>query len=90
MSNPPGVPVTGGHVSIPRGWPSAHTVSNILGIRAFMDPTGETYCTAIGLDNTSYITRLQASASLSTQSKPRRPMQSSALKNLNFKTLDKV
>ncbi|XP_062864008.1 paired box protein Pax-1a [Trichomycterus rosablanca] len=39
MGNPPGVPVTGGHVSIPRGWPSAHTVSNILGIRAFMDPT---------------------------------------------------
>lgn len=47
MSNPPGVPVTGGHVNIPRGWPSAHTVSNILGIRAFMDPTGEiaTYLT---------------------------------------------
>ncbi|XP_060790280.1 paired box protein Pax-1a [Neoarius graeffei] len=39
MSNSAGVPVTGGHVSIPRGWPSAHTVSNILGIRAFMDPT---------------------------------------------------
>ncbi|KAL7873230.1 hypothetical protein AOLI_G00123010 [Acnodon oligacanthus] len=39
MSNPPGVPVTGGHVSLSRGWPSAHTVSNILGIRAFMDPT---------------------------------------------------
>ncbi|KTG40876.1 hypothetical protein cypCar_00036401, partial [Cyprinus carpio] len=39
MSNPPGVPVTGGHVGIPRGWPSAHTVSNILGIRAFMDPS---------------------------------------------------
>lgn len=42
MSNSAGVPVTGGHVSIPRGWPSAHTVSNILGIRAFMDPAGET------------------------------------------------
>ncbi|XP_052000930.1 paired box protein Pax-1-like [Xyrauchen texanus] len=39
MSNTAGVPVTGGHVSISRGWPSAHTVSNILGIRAFMDPT---------------------------------------------------
>lgn len=66
MSNPPGVPVTGGHVSISRGWPSAHTVSNILGIRAFMDPTGETHCTAMGLDNRSYlyIKRLQASASL--------------------------
>uniref|UniRef100_A0A4W4HC76 Paired domain-containing protein n=1 Tax=Electrophorus electricus TaxID=8005 RepID=A0A4W4HC76_ELEEL len=42
MSSPPGVPVTGGHVSISRGWPSAHTVSNILGIRAFMDPTAVT------------------------------------------------
>lgn len=50
MSNPPGVPVTGGHVSISRGWPSAHTVSSILGIRAFMDPSGETHCT-IGFDN---------------------------------------
>ncbi|XP_057200273.1 paired box protein Pax-1a [Triplophysa rosa] len=39
MSNTAGVPVTGGHVSISRGWPSPHTVSNILGIRAFMDPT---------------------------------------------------
>ncbi|XP_028995826.1 paired box protein Pax-1a isoform X2 [Betta splendens] len=38
MSSPPGVPVTAGHVSISRAWPSAHTVSNILGIRAFMDP----------------------------------------------------
>uniref|UniRef100_A0A3Q1EB16 Paired box 1a n=1 Tax=Acanthochromis polyacanthus TaxID=80966 RepID=A0A3Q1EB16_9TELE len=41
MGSPPGVPVTAGHVSISRAWPSAHTVSNILGIRAFMDPTGE-------------------------------------------------
>ncbi|MBN3301752.1 PAX1 protein, partial [Amia calva] len=38
MGNHPGVPVTAGHVGIPRAWPSAHTVSNILGIRAFMDP----------------------------------------------------
>uniref|UniRef100_A0A8D3E1B2 Paired box 1a n=1 Tax=Scophthalmus maximus TaxID=52904 RepID=A0A8D3E1B2_SCOMX len=38
MSSPPGVPVTAGHMSISRAWPSAHTVSNILGIRAFMDP----------------------------------------------------
>uniref|UniRef100_A0A3B3VUZ9 Paired box 1a n=1 Tax=Poecilia latipinna TaxID=48699 RepID=A0A3B3VUZ9_9TELE len=41
MGTPPGVPVTAGHVSISRAWPSPHTVSNILGIRAFMDPTGE-------------------------------------------------
>ncbi|XP_048083914.1 paired box protein Pax-1a isoform X1 [Alosa pseudoharengus] len=33
MGNP-GVPVTG----ISRGWPSAHTVSSILGMRPFMDP----------------------------------------------------
>ncbi|KAJ8270961.1 hypothetical protein GJAV_G00121220 [Gymnothorax javanicus] len=38
MGNPPVVPVTAGHVSISRAWPSVHTVSNILGIRAFMDP----------------------------------------------------
>ncbi|XP_031144558.1 paired box protein Pax-1a [Sander lucioperca] len=38
MGSPPGVPMTAGHMSISRGWPSAHTVSNILGIRAFMDP----------------------------------------------------
>ncbi|KAM6913193.1 paired box protein Pax-1a [Xenentodon cancila] len=38
MGSPPGVPVTAGHVSISRAWPSPHTVSNILGIRAFMDP----------------------------------------------------
>lgn len=37
----PGVPMTAGHMSISRAWPSAHTVSNILGIRAFMDPAGE-------------------------------------------------
>lgn len=36
-----GVPITAGHVSLSRhGWPSVHTVSNILGIRAFMDPSG--------------------------------------------------
>ncbi|XP_074517244.1 paired box protein Pax-1a [Sebastes fasciatus] len=34
----PGVPMSAGHMSISRAWPSAHTVSNILGIRAFMDP----------------------------------------------------
>ncbi|KAJ8288707.1 hypothetical protein COCON_G00013660 [Conger conger] len=38
MGSAPGGPVTAAHVSISRAWPSAHTVSNILGIRAFMDP----------------------------------------------------
>ncbi|KAF3844674.1 hypothetical protein F7725_007837 [Dissostichus mawsoni] len=41
MGNHPGVPMTAGHMSISRAWPSAHTVSNILGIRAFMDSSGE-------------------------------------------------
>lgn len=40
MGGPGGVPVSAGHVSIPRAWPSAHSVSNILGIRAFMEQTG--------------------------------------------------
>ncbi|KAF7478524.1 hypothetical protein GHT09_010363 [Marmota monax] len=35
----PGVPGSAGHVSIPRSWPSAHSVSNILGIRTFMEQT---------------------------------------------------
>ncbi|XP_048852963.1 paired box protein Pax-1-like [Brienomyrus brachyistius] len=38
MSSTSGLPVTPGHVGISRAWPSVHTVSNILGIRAFMDP----------------------------------------------------
>ncbi|KAK1170152.1 paired box protein Pax-1-like isoform X1, partial [Acipenser oxyrinchus oxyrinchus] len=42
MGNHPGVPVSAGHVSISRAWPSVHSVSNILGIRAFMDPTAGT------------------------------------------------
>ncbi|XP_036748170.1 paired box protein Pax-1 isoform X3 [Manis pentadactyla] len=40
MSSHHGVPGTAGHVSIPRSWPSAHSVSNILGIRTFMEQTG--------------------------------------------------
>lgn len=42
MASGPGVPVTAGHMSISRAWPSAHTVSSILGIRDFMVPAGET------------------------------------------------
>ncbi|KAM9435788.1 paired box protein Pax-1 isoform 1-T1 [Clarias gariepinus] len=34
LSGPPGV-----GVGLSRAWPSVHTVSNILGIRAFMDPS---------------------------------------------------
>ncbi|XP_062833995.1 paired box protein Pax-1 isoform X1 [Anolis carolinensis] len=36
----PGVPLSAAHVSLPRSWPSAHSVSNILGIRAFMEQSG--------------------------------------------------
>jgi len=46
MGSPPGMPMTAGHVSLSRAWPSAHTVSNILGIRAFMDHTG--VCRVLG------------------------------------------
>ncbi len=35
LGGPPAV-----SVSLSRAWPSVHTVSNILGIRAFMDPAG--------------------------------------------------
>lgn len=41
MGSHPGVPGSAGHVSIPRSWPSAHSVSNILGIRTFMEQTGQ-------------------------------------------------
>uniref|UniRef100_K7GAH7 Paired box 1 n=3 Tax=Pelodiscus sinensis TaxID=13735 RepID=K7GAH7_PELSI len=40
MGSHPGGPVAAGHVSIPRSWPSAHSVSNILGIRTFVEQTG--------------------------------------------------
>ncbi|KFO29064.1 Paired box protein Pax-1, partial [Fukomys damarensis] len=40
MGGHPGVPGSAGHVSIPRSWPSAHSVSNILGIRTLMEQTG--------------------------------------------------
>lgn len=39
LGNAPGVPVAAGHVSLSRAWSSMHTVSNFLGIRAFMDPS---------------------------------------------------
>lgn len=43
MGSHHGVPGTAGHVSIPRSWPSAHSVSNILGIRTFMEQTGQSW-----------------------------------------------
>ncbi|XP_061845645.1 paired box protein Pax-1 [Colius striatus] len=40
MGGHPGAPVTAAHVSLPRSWPSAHSVTNILGIRTFVEQTG--------------------------------------------------
>ncbi|KAG9283103.1 paired box protein Pax-1 [Astyanax mexicanus] len=39
LGSPPGMAVTAGHMGLSRAWPSVHTVSNILGIRAFMEPS---------------------------------------------------
>ncbi|XP_074945999.1 paired box protein Pax-1 [Phalacrocorax aristotelis] len=36
----PAAPVAAAHVSLPRSWPSAHSVTNILGIRTFVEQTG--------------------------------------------------
>lgn len=40
MGGHPGGPVAAAHVSLPRSWPSAHSVTNILGIRTFVEQTG--------------------------------------------------
>ncbi|NXH67093.1 PAX1 protein, partial [Hydrobates tethys] len=40
MGAHPGGPVAAAHVSLPRSWPSAHSVTNILGIRTFVEQTG--------------------------------------------------
>ncbi|XP_075004055.1 paired box protein Pax-1, partial [Calonectris borealis] len=40
MGAHPGAPVAAAHVSLPRSWPSAHSVTNILGIRTFVEQTG--------------------------------------------------
>ncbi|KAF1616202.1 UNVERIFIED_CONTAM: Paired box protein Pax-1, partial [Eudyptes robustus] len=40
MGGHPGAPVAAAHVSLPRSWPSAHSVTNILGIRTFVEQTG--------------------------------------------------
>nr|XP_033795612.1 paired box protein Pax-1 [Geotrypetes seraphini] len=50
-----GVAVPAGHVSISRSWPSAHSVSNILGIRTFMEQTG----TIAGTDSSAYTPKME-------------------------------
>ncbi|XP_026556686.1 paired box protein Pax-1 [Pseudonaja textilis] len=48
-------PVSAAHVSLPRSWPSAHSVSNILGIRTFMEPSG----VLAGTDGSAYPPKLE-------------------------------
>ncbi|KAJ6661338.1 hypothetical protein lerEdw1_014966 [Lerista edwardsae] len=50
MGSHPGGPVSAAHVSLPRSWPSAHSVSNILGIRTFMEQSGA----LAGTDGSAY------------------------------------
>ncbi|XP_077166585.1 paired box protein Pax-1 isoform X2 [Paroedura picta] len=53
--HPHGAPVSAAHVSLPRSWPSAHSVSNILGIRAFVDPSGA----LAGTESSSYPPKME-------------------------------
>ncbi|XP_071754666.2 paired box protein Pax-1 [Centroberyx gerrardi] len=52
-----------GPIGLARGWPSVHTVSNILGIRAFMDPAALT-----GSDG--YAAKVEDWSSMSGASRP--------------------
>uniref|UniRef100_A0A8D2IVZ7 Paired box 1 n=1 Tax=Varanus komodoensis TaxID=61221 RepID=A0A8D2IVZ7_VARKO len=47
--------VSAAHVSLPRSWPSAHSVSNILGIRTFMEQSGA----LAGTDGSAYPPKLE-------------------------------
>ncbi|XP_042317373.1 paired box protein Pax-1 [Sceloporus undulatus] len=51
----PGGPVSAAHVSLPRSWPSAHSVTNILGIRTFMEQSGA----LAGPDGSAYPPKLE-------------------------------
>nr|XP_028594214.1 paired box protein Pax-1 isoform X2 [Podarcis muralis] len=55
MGSHPGAPVSAAHVSLPRSWPSAHSVSNILGIRTFMEQSGA----LAGTDGSAYPPKLE-------------------------------
>ncbi|XP_044298767.1 paired box protein Pax-1 [Varanus komodoensis] len=46
--------VSAAHVSLPRSWPSAHSVSNILGIRTFMEQSA-----LAGTDGSAYPPKLE-------------------------------
>ncbi|XP_043553782.1 paired box protein Pax-9 isoform X2 [Chiloscyllium plagiosum] len=55
MPTSPGVPAIPGHVGIHRTWPSSHSVSDILGIRAIIEQQG-----AIPIsDSSSYPTKVE-------------------------------
>nr|XP_056718251.1 paired box protein Pax-1 [Euleptes europaea] len=55
LGSHPGAPVSAAHVSLPRSWPSAHSVSNILGIRAFVEQSGA----LAGPESSSYSPKME-------------------------------
>ncbi|XP_036912888.1 paired box protein Pax-1 [Sturnira hondurensis] len=69
MGSHHGVPGTAGHVSIPRSWPSAHSVSNILGIRTFMEQTGA----LAGNEGATYSQKMEDWASVNRMTFPATP-----------------
>ncbi|EFB14964.1 hypothetical protein PANDA_012250, partial [Ailuropoda melanoleuca] len=69
MGSHHGVPGTAGHVSIPRSWPSAHSVSNILGIRTFMEQTGA----LAGSEGAAYSPKMEDWASMNRTAFPATP-----------------
>ncbi|KAM6163503.1 LOW QUALITY PROTEIN: paired box protein Pax-1 [Rhynchocyon petersi] len=66
MSNHPVVPGSAAHVSIPRSWPSSHSVSNILGIRTFMEQTG----VLAGSEGAAYSPKMEDWSSMSRSTFP--------------------
>ncbi|XP_075384013.1 paired box protein Pax-1 [Tenrec ecaudatus] len=66
MGSHPGVSGSAGHVSIPRSWPSAHSVSNILGIRTLMEQTGA----LAGSEGTAYSHKMEDWASVNRTTFP--------------------
>uniref|UniRef100_UPI00398F710C paired box protein Pax-1-like n=1 Tax=Pristiophorus japonicus TaxID=55135 RepID=UPI00398F710C len=57
MGSAPGVPVAGvtGHVGIHRAWPSAHSVTNILGLRSLVESTAALG----GVEASAYQTKME-------------------------------
>ncbi|XP_038636687.1 paired box protein Pax-9 isoform X1 [Scyliorhinus canicula] len=60
MPTSPGLPALPGHVGIHRTWPSSHSVSDILGIRAIIEQQGKLLQGAIPIsDSSSYPTKVE-------------------------------